>query len=744
MNSVISQSLKHIEGLLRSTGKSAREQKSKKPISKPSVSVVLKAAEYLSKIREICVSAIIIMMIAVLVWFLVFETKDNQIVIVPIAIPKIMRDIGYNEEIATLRLYDALQKLNKRRDRSREESQILPASQELDIAVPGTGISLKSIAQIVRRLLNRPQTLIVGEFVCQSQECGLGDVNFSFRVAGGRSGLRSLPKIGSINLEEYFEKISEQVMLEANPYNLAAIYFNTGRRQESRTLADSILLELPKEKEWIENLIGSDEFIKGNVEESVIWFKKSIETNPNFAPPHWQLGYILLTHDTQKDVMSEVRRNRGKTKFEILAYLEFGASRVISRNQEDGDSHFLKAISIDKSGEFALSAWANALTFLGRNKEALIKLELAAKEHPNSYLIYSRWGNSFHWLVLANMFGDGDEKLVLNYYEQGIEKYKVAISIDPTQPFAYVGLGLLTFIGESQEKAMALYEKAISIDPSFVDAYKALSSALGWRGNFKEAVEKLTIANKYSPSRLMKVDEQFASIYTAWGESLVLDGDDVLALSKFVEAAKIYPSSREAYGGWAGVLRRQGRFDEAIVQYEKMSKVGAPSSEAYRNLAEVYMEQNKYADAVRRLRTAQGEEYMLRSDLPNILATVHVGWGDNLSKSGDSEAAIVQFKTALEADPRFFLSYVRWGEALGRAGDQEGKIERCQAAIKTESSFDEAHMCLAQAFEATNKFGEAISAFQRYLELAPFETSQAGHARHSLMRLRAGELKRPL
>ena len=170
MNSAISYSLKHIEGLLRATRQSSRLEKSKQSTPKSNISKLSKIAEYLSKIREICVSGIVITMIAALIWFLLFETKDSQIIIDKIPLPKVMRDLGYDEEIAALRLYDSLQKLNNGRDRARTESQILPASQEIDIAVPGTGISLKSIAQIVRRLLNRPQTLVSGEFVCQSQD----------------------------------------------------------------------------------------------------------------------------------------------------------------------------------------------------------------------------------------------------------------------------------------------------------------------------------------------------------------------------------------------------------------------------------------------------------------------------------------------------------------------------------------------------------------------------------------------
>ena len=547
-----------------------------------------------------------------------------------------------------------------------------------------------------------------------------------------------------MNLEGYFEKISEQVMLEVNPYNLAAIYFNTGRRQESRKLADSILLELPDEREWVENLIASDEFIKGNIEESKIWLKRAIETNPKFAAPYWQLGYILLTDDTQRDVLSILRKNRGRTKFDILAYLEFGASKLIARNQEEGQSEFLKAVKLDESGEFALSSWANALTYLGRSREALTKLDDAAKLAPNSYMVHSRWGNALHWLALEVLFKENSQVFAFDYFNKGIDHYRKAIAIDPNQAFAYVGLGLLTFFGGDQEKAMGYYKRAIEIHPSFVDSYKAWSTSLVWRGNFIEAIEKLRLADKYSPNRFLKVEEQLASIYSAWGESLVGDGDDVLALSKFIEATKIYPAFSDAYSGWAGILRRQGKLEEAIIQYEKMSKVGAPSSEAYRNLAEIFIEENNYADAVRRLRTAQVDEYMLRSELPSILAEVHVGWGEYLSKSGNLEAAIKQYEAALVTDAGYHLSYVRWGEALGRAGNQAGKIERCGVALKEDTGLDDAYLCLAQAYEVTNNMDEAISAYERYLSLAPFVSSKSGQARLALMHLRAGKMKRPL
>ena len=123
---------------------------------------------------------------------------------------------------------------------------------------------------------------------------------------------------------------------------------------------------------------------------------------------------------------------------------------------------------------------------------------------------------------------------------------------------------------EQVDRSIAAYRKAIELDPEFAAAWAALSTDLlerfwisGRTGSIEEAKQALDRAESLAPkSPDTAVAEGY---YHYWGN---LDYD--LAIEAFDRALDIKPNSMLALRGKAYVLRRLGRFDEALASFEQI------------------------------------------------------------------------------------------------------------------------------------------------------------------------------
>ena len=90
------------------------------------------------------------------------------------------------------------------------------------------------------------------------------------------------------------------------------------------------------------------------------------------------------------------------------------------------------------------------------------------------------------------------------YYDQkqpelALSFFEDAIEANPEDTASMVAAGLIYFEKNNFEKAKALYDKAISLAPHFGDAYFHRGTLLGTHKYYKESLEDLKKAAKYSP-----------------------------------------------------------------------------------------------------------------------------------------------------------------------------------------------------------------------------------------------------
>ncbi len=116
----------------------------------------------------------------------------------------------------------------------------------------------------------------------------------------------------------------------------------------------------------------------------------------------------------------------------------------------------------------------------------------------------------------------------------------------------------------------------------------------------------------------------------------------------------------------------------------------------------------------------------------------HVSQGNRQRNAGQAESAFRSYGRALEQAPDNTEALTGQGLSLLELGQLLPAQAILERALTTNSRYGPALIGLAECFRTQNRNGEAIAAFQRYLDLLP-EGSEAANAKQRLEALRGAE-----
>jgi tetratricopeptide (TPR) repeat protein len=93
--------------------------------------------------------------------------------------------------------------------------------------------------------------------------------------------------------------------------------------------------------------------------------------------------------------------------------------------------------------------------------------------------------------------------------------------------------------------------------------------------------------------------------------------------------------------------------------------------------------------------------------------------GTDLLRRGQLDAAIAEFRTAIELFPEHAQAHNNLGVALGRHGNVDDAVSQYQQALAIDPGYTEAHVNLGVALAGRGDVDQAIVHFQKALDLAP-------------------------
>lgn len=316
-------------------------------------------------------------------------------------------------------------------------------------------------------------------------------------------------------------------------------------------------------------------------------------------------GYRLLKERKYREAEGKFQKILELDRKNIYALVGMGDVNKGQKLFERAEESYKEALKVDPVNKFALIGLADAYRGLKRFKEAIRTWE--------EYLSYGE--NEFDISVITRL---GDTYKKIGMKEQALELYNKAIGIDPGNPYALSGLGLLHFQLGDFEKSLVYWHKLLEIQK---DDIKVLTNI----GNCHRKTGRWSEALKYFYQAMKIEEDNFYALYGIadsyrgmkdyhkaceyWKKLLKIDphnkkiltrvGDSYRNLGDLEEARSYYNSALEVEFDYFAILglsildKMENNFDAAIQNLNQLVSMSGLNVKLALLLSECYVAVNK-------------------------------------------------------------------------------------------------------------------------------------------------------
>ena len=388
-------------------------------------------SEVLTHLRSLFLSIFFFIAAIALIVIIVRQLTTNSVLVEPISVPAALAQKGYTPKIIAQRIVDEIFKIQRKATTVKERRSLMPEWSQLDVQMPGAGVSVKTVGRIIKESMGIPETQINGEVVMVIQEFRL-----RLRFDGGRH-TSEIPPLPADRLDDMFHLGAQQAVKIIDPFMLAS-YFHVIKNHAGMMEMIHYCLKNDRKQDdhWANNLWGMQRAGEKKWEEAIEKYKTAVKIDPEFALAYNNWGNAL--------------QNQGKYRKAIEKYR--------------------KAVKIDPEFALAYNNWGNALEKEGQYAEAIAKYEKAITIDSDFTDANDNWGIALSNWGVAYMRRDN--------YDKAIEKFERAVKKNPKHANAYTHLGRAYSRKKNCEAAIENYGKALEIKPENTRIRKLLKKEL--------------------------------------------------------------------------------------------------------------------------------------------------------------------------------------------------------------------------------------------------------------------------
>jgi serine/threonine-protein kinase len=292
---------------------------------------------------------------------------------------------------------------------------------------------------------------------------------------------------------------------------------------------------------------------KGERDEAIRAFEKALELKPDYAGARFGLGVALLRKKeptrARVHLAEAVRLQPGRQR----AHFQLGRALLGSREWDDAAKSFREALRLKPDDATAKVGLGAALMGKGALKEAVAELKKARAAHPDNAEVYAALGSA-----LANH----------NKVDEALPAFREAIRLQPGFAEAYKNMGIALTKKKLHDQAAAALGEAVRLAPEDPRYHFHLGLALRDKGDWRQAVAC------FGQSLCLNPDD--AEVYHNLGIlSSDRKDDPEGARWAFTQAIRLKPDYAEAYGNLGHVLKKLGRFREALAATRRCHELGS-------------------------------------------------------------------------------------------------------------------------------------------------------------------------
>lgn len=290
----------------------------------------------------------------------------------------------------------------------------------------------------------------------------------------------------------------------------------------------------------------------------------------------------------------------------------------------------------------------------------------------------------------------------------------------PKDAAAVGKLGMIFQVYGKYELAETCYLRTRSLDGrSFRWAYY-LGNVQGWLGKQDQAIgnirEALAIDGSYAPARVRLAQLLFES------------GEVDQSADAYREALKQNSRLASAHFGLGKVLAARGDWAGAIGSYRRACEISDGYAAAYYALGMAYRHTGDMAKArqhverFQRLKQAKQPSFDPLMDEVGSLYSgglTHFAKGSALAQQGKLQAAVVEFKSALEVNPNLAMAHINLIAMYGQLGQPDKAEEHFRSVVELDPGWVEAYFNWGMFLVQQQRKSEAAAMFQKAIEINP-------------------------
>lgn len=438
----------------------------------------------------------IIVVAIFLVGLLIYkELNKDTVIIEPFQVPLDLEKQNITGQAIVNKLIDQIEDIKSHADTAYKNFNVTPLfyDTQLEIVIPGSGISLKSLLQNVKNFLGRKQTRITGEVVLNKK------LYLTIRVQGEPSKTFS----GELDdLDNILSDAAKYVLKFTQPYILAFyLYYNYGNnKEEALEMIRYSLTHSPKDDDPMAyTLWGYITWEDGDFDESIKYYKKAIELDPKYIDAYNGWAYSLFDEGKYEEA-EEIFKKAYKLDPNYAYTSHYWGMNMEAQGKIDSAvMMYEKAIELDPSYDDVHTSYGNTLYKQNKYDEAIDHFDKAIELNPVSATAYSGLANVYY---------------KQNKYPEALDMFKKSIELNPKYSEAYTGAGEILSMEKKFKEANEMYRKAIELEPSKIEIYNKLASNLEEQKKYSEVIDLYNRAKAINPSDSVLINQKLDSIIT--------------------------------------------------------------------------------------------------------------------------------------------------------------------------------------------------------------------------------------
>ncbi|MFZ1322911.1 MAG: tetratricopeptide repeat protein [Ignavibacteria bacterium] len=351
---------------------------------------------------------IIIAVIIVICIFVYKEFNKDKVVIEVFQVPMDLEKQNITGQAVVNKLLDNIVKIESQADTSFPLLDFNPVmyDAQMEIVIPGSGISINSLIRHVKNFLGKKQIKITGEIVLSDKK-----INLTTRIVGEPS----MTFTGDLNtIDSLIYESAKYIILYTQPYMLAYYYYYSyGSDHLNTKLAMDMInhsITHPPETDDVMayTLYGYILSDQEKYEESINMYENALEIDPNFTDAISGWAYSLFEMNKFEESEEMYKKALKTDPDDSYTYYYYAMLKEKTKSFSEADSLYKKAVSLDANNFEAANDYSNFLISQNRISDAKISLKNILRIRPDNSQAYFNLG-------ILNYIENKPEESVNNY-----------------------------------------------------------------------------------------------------------------------------------------------------------------------------------------------------------------------------------------------------------------------------------------------------------------------------------------